>query len=241
MPTSEEPKQNMTAKPSFSGTISELAEPRGNGRMLSLADQVYARLHEAIITGRLEPGARIVEMAVAAEMGTSQGPVREALQRLESEGLVVRQARSATFVASLSNEELLEIFTVRSKIEQLAIQHLAETITMEQLAQLQQMVEAMCKAGENDDMPGFAHWDGLFHRAICEWSERTILCKALQPLYIQIERFINQNHRKYFSSIRQIAETHLPIIEALSRHDKEQCARAIDEHIMLVWNRVAAT
>lgn len=232
----------MARKSRVKSKIPKFVDGGGRGkRLLSLADQVYAHLYEAIITGKLEPGARIIEMDVAAEMGTSQGTVREALQRLESDALVIRQARSGTFVASLSTEELYEIFLARSKIEQLAIQHLAENITTEQLNQLEQIIEAMRTAAENDDMPGFARWDGIFHEAICEFSGRTILNKALQPLHIQIERFINQNHRKYFSSIQEIAETHYPILEALSRQDKAECARVIDEHIMLVWHRMVAS
>ena len=90
-------------------------------RVRSLADQVYERLRADIITGRLEPDARIVELEVAQTMGTSQGPVREALQRLEREGLVRRQAHSATFVTRVSNDEIYELFCIRAVIEGFAV------------------------------------------------------------------------------------------------------------------------
>ena len=85
-----------------------------NTKLASLPDQVYDYLRTAIICAELPPGEKLVELEIAAQMGTSQGPVREALQRLEHDGLVERRARSATFVTSISIDEMYELFSVRS-------------------------------------------------------------------------------------------------------------------------------
>jgi DNA-binding GntR family transcriptional regulator len=93
----------------------KLFHPRRTVR--SLADQVYAYLRTAIISEQLAPNARIVELEIANTMGTSQGPVREALQRLEREGLVTKQPHSAIFVTTVSIDEMYELFSIRSVIE----------------------------------------------------------------------------------------------------------------------------
>src|SRR5215470_12665444 len=86
-------------------------------KIASLPDQVYEHLRRAIISAELPPGEKLIELEIAAQMGTSQGPVREALQRLERDGLVERRARSATFVTSISPDEMYELFSIRSVIE----------------------------------------------------------------------------------------------------------------------------
>ena len=75
-------------------------------KLKSLGDQVYEQLRSNIVSGELKPGDRIVELEIATMMGTSQAPVREALQQLEREGLVLRQARSATYVTRTSVNEI---------------------------------------------------------------------------------------------------------------------------------------
>src|SRR5690348_5539241 len=98
-------------------------------KIASLPDQVYEHLRRAIISAELRPGEKLIELEIAAQMGTSQGPVREALQRLEHDGLVERRARSATFVNSISTDEMYELFLVRSTIEGFAIQRTMHHIT----------------------------------------------------------------------------------------------------------------
>src|SRR5689334_25352885 len=98
-------------------------------KLTSLADQVYGRLRLDIICGDLRAGEKLVELEIAAQMGTSQGPVREALQRLERDGLVERHARSASFVTAVSMDEMYELCMIRSTIEVFAIRRTAQTIT----------------------------------------------------------------------------------------------------------------
>src|SRR5688500_17195627 len=103
-------------------------------RLVSLSDQVYEHLRLAIICQELPPGEKLVELDIAAQRGTSQGPVREALQRLERDGLVQRRARSATFVTPISMDEVYEMFSIRCDIEVFAAKRTAKHITSEQCA-----------------------------------------------------------------------------------------------------------
>jgi DNA-binding GntR family transcriptional regulator len=209
--------------------------------MKSLADQIYERLRMDIITGVLKPNQRIVELDIAERMGTSQGPVREALHRLERDGLVYRQARSSTRVTSATRDEILELFTIRSLIESFAIKRVAPIITAEQIQELAFLVEKMMRAGSQGDMFSLTESDMLFHRQICAWSGNSALRRAWEPLYGQIQRFVVQTHEQYFDSLTDLVATHYPIIEALKAGQAEEASRIIQEHVMLIWSKLERT
>lgn len=213
--------------PSNSGVIRE-----------SLADQVWRQLRRAIISGELKPGDRLVELEIAGQMGTSQGPVREALQRLEQDGLVNRHSRSATYVTDISTEEVHELSLVRKAVESLAIRRTARVITPEQCDELGSLVEQMREAGRAGDMPLLADVDMEFHRRLCEWSGSITLLRAWMPLYSQIQRFVVKTHPTIFSNLVEIADLHEPIIEALRQAQPDQAAEAVEKHIILIWRQL---
>jgi DNA-binding GntR family transcriptional regulator len=204
-------------------------------KVTSLADQVHEYLRHAIISGELAPGEKLVELDIARRMSTSQGPVREALQRLERDGLVERKARSATFVTSLLTDEMYELFAVRAEIERFTIRHTAQCITSEQCDTLEEMIQAMRQAAGEGNLIRLAEYDLAFHRSIIEWSGRGNLLRAWTPLSHQVERFIVQTHPIYFPDSIEIAMRHNDILNPLKNHDAEGAAQAIQEHIMLIW------
>ncbi len=207
-------------------------------KLSSLADQIYDYLRAAIIRGQLAAGEKLVELDIAAEMGTSQGPVREALQRLERDGLVERQARSATFVSSISTEEMYELFSIRCLVECFAIRRPIQHITPRQCDELQELVEQMGTAGRLNDILALAEHDMQFHRRICEWSESRPLLRAWVPLFSQIQRFVVQTHTEYFPDLVALAGTHRPIVDVLRSGDAENAARVVQDHIMLIWSMI---
>lgn len=209
-------------------------------RAKPLAVKVYEQLRTAIIREELPPGARLVELDLASRLGTSQGPVREALQRLEREGLVRRHAHSATFVTEVSDEEMYELSCIRSLIERFAVKRALPSITPARCDELQALVERMHEAGDSNDMLAFTEHDLLFHRLLCQWSGSYSLLRAWDPLYSQIQRFVVHTHTRYFKSIHEIADIHLPLIAALRSGDLEQSQHEIDSHIMLIWSMMAA-
>jgi DNA-binding GntR family transcriptional regulator len=210
-------------------------------RAKPLSVQVYEQLRTAIIREELPPGARLVELDLAAQLGTSQGPIREALQRLEREGLVSRHAHSASFVTELSDEEMYELFCIRSVIERFAVKRALPALTGSQCDELEALVERMREAGRNNDMLAFTEQDLLFHRRICEWSGSYSLLRAWDPLYSQIQRFVIHTHNRYFKGIREIADTHLPILAALRSGDLERSQQEIHAHVMLIWSMMEAS
>jgi DNA-binding GntR family transcriptional regulator len=208
------------------------------GKLASLSDQVYEYLRLAIIRADLQPGEKLVELDIAAQMGTSQGPVREALQRLERDGLVERRARSATFVTSISTDEMYELFSIRSAIEGFAIRRTGQTITAAQCADLDELIQKMVQAGSQNEIIVLAEYDMQFHRRLVEWSGSAGLLRAWTPLSSQIERFIVESHPLYYPDFVEVGKRHQPIVEALGRRDIEGAAGAVQEHIMLIWSQI---
>jgi DNA-binding GntR family transcriptional regulator len=191
-----------------------------------------------IVAGELRPGTRLTELDIAAQMGMSQGPVREALQRLEQDGLVERRARSGTFVTSISREEMYEIFSVRSVVESFAILRAAPHITAARLSELAQLVDRMRAAGAAGDILTLSDHDLRFHMQICTWSAHPMLLRVWMPLFTQAQRFIVANHPHFFPDLVEVADTHQPILDAISGGTHETAAARMREHIMLIWSRI---
>ncbi len=200
-----------------------------------LSDQVYERLRAAIISEELSPGTKLVELELASQMGTSQGPVREALQRLERDGLVEHRARSATFVTTISTDEMYELFSVRSQIEGFAIRRTIQKITPDQCTELNGLILKMEQAGSVRDMVSLAQYDMQFHRNLIEWSGSTGLLRAWTSLSSQIQRFLVQSHPVYFPDFAEVGTRHQPIVDALGRRDSEAAVKKVQENIMLIW------
>ena len=211
---------------------------RRYSKIASLPDQVYEHLRRAIISAELQPGEKLIELEIAAQMGTSQGPVREALQRLEHDGLVERRARSATFVTSISIDEMYELFLVRSTIEGFAVQRAIHKITPDQCRMLEDLIEKMAQAGSRNEMPTLAEYDMQFHRHLVEWSKSASLLRVWTALSNQIQRFIVQSHIEHYLDFVEIGMRHQPIVDTLCQQDSAGALNAVQEHIMLIWSKI---
>ena len=209
-----------------------------NRKLASLPDQVYEYLRHAIICAQLPSGEKLVELEIATQMGTSQGPVREALQRLERDGLVERRARSATFVTHISIDEMYELFSIRSEIEGFAARRTAQVITAEQCDLLDDLIQKMVEVGNQKEIVTLAEYDMQFHRYIVEWSGSTNFIRVWTPLSNQIQRFIVMTHPEHYPDYVEIGARHQTIVDALRQHDSEASARAVQEHIMLIWPKI---
>jgi DNA-binding GntR family transcriptional regulator len=206
----------------------------------SIADRVWQRLRLEIIHGDLPPGTRLLELELAESMGVSQGTIREALKRLETDALVERKARTASYVTPLLLDEMHELFTIRSVVEGVAARRTAQRITPAQGDELADMVAAMRDAAATGDLALLVDYDLKFHETICEWSASKTLLRSWMPLYSQIQRFITQTHPRYFADLKEIPDTHDGIVAAMRRNDPDEAARVIQEHIMLIWSRIGS-
>jgi len=193
-----------------------------------LSDQVKDRLLQAILDGRYPPGARIVETRVARELGTSQAPVREALRDLEALGVVETTAFRGARVRRPSAAELLEAFVVRSELESLAARLAIPRITETDLETMEGHIADMQRSADAGDAHAEAMADAAFHGLIIERSGNGTLMRVWQTLepfsrtYITIEAPGTDR--------RQIADRHLPVLDAFRRRDTDLATTVLRRH-----------
>jgi len=195
-----------------------------------LADQVRDHLLEGILNGRFPPHSRIVETAVARELGTSQAPVREALRGLEGIGIVQISPFRGARVRRPTRPELLDAYTVRSALEVLGARLAVPRMSDADVAELLAYGGAMDTAAQAGDGRAVAEADARFH-------ERIVVLAA-NPTLLRVWRSLEPYSRTYISLVvpgadpEWSAHLHTPILEALRRRDGAGVERAIETHFL---------
>jgi DNA-binding GntR family transcriptional regulator len=193
-------------------------------------DAIYTTLKRRIVLNELRPGVTLTELAVAADLGSSQGPVREALMRLQEDGLVLRSGHRGTSVTPLNPEEAEEILALRRRIEVRAAPRAVRAVDAAALARLTHLREHMDAAAEAGDEYGLIELDTEFHLAIFRLAE----LRALEQILV---RCILHSHRQKLWEPRHrrpLAETaarHDALLELVKARDGEALARALGLHI----------
>src|SRR5438445_4793912 len=140
---------------------------------LTLWQRVYDHLREEILAGRLKPGAELAEVPLSEQLGVSRGPLREAIGRLAAEGLVTVRPRRGAVVRSLSKEEFLELYQVREALETMAVRLAVPKLEPDDVAQLEQLIEAMSGHAERDEVTEFFAANLAFHGRLFAASGNT--------------------------------------------------------------------
>ncbi|HEV8250144.1 MAG TPA: GntR family transcriptional regulator [Gaiellaceae bacterium] len=190
-----------------------------------LRDQVKEILLERILSGDYAPGDRLVETRIAKELGTSQAPVREALRELELLRFVESAPFRGSWVREVSEEELGEIYPVRAAIEEVAARAAAVRLDGE-VAALEAEIDAMRNAADLHDQ---VEHDVRFHRLIVEASGNRTLAEVWDSLRVEARTVITAV--KTGIDRKEIAEMHVPIVEALRQRDPQRAGRAVREHV----------
>jgi DNA-binding GntR family transcriptional regulator len=202
-----------------------------------LADQVKERLLEAILDGSYPPDSRIVETAVAKDLGTSQAPVREALRGLEALGIVEIIPFRGARVRRLDSAELLEAYIVRSAIEVLGARLAMARLTDDDVAALQTIGADMRRAAEEGDGRALAVVDASLHEKLIELAGNGTL--------LRVWRSLEPMSRTYITLVgpgsdpQWTAALHDPILHAIESRDTEAVVRAIERHFDEVRERLA--
>ena len=196
----------------------------------SITEKVVTALRTAILSGNLGPGTRLIEAELADQLGVSRAPVREAFRILEPEGLVVLEATKGAFVAEVSENDLREIFTVRSVLEGLAMRLVAEHITENELAKLSHIVEQMEEAARHRDAERVLELDLEFHEQIWSLSGHSRLQEILSHMLGPIRMFLALNTQVYEDLVDNAME-HVELLEALSSGEVKKAEKIMVEHI----------
>jgi DNA-binding GntR family transcriptional regulator len=203
-------------------------------RRVVLKDRVSELIKNAILSGKLEAGDRIVEMKLAADLGVGTTAVREALFELEAQGFVTRLTNKGTFVTQLSKEDVAQILTVRRELEGLAVQLLEERATEEHIASMRRIVGEMRTFAGDNDIQSFYRADLEFHRTIWSLAGNRHLAKALDITVVPLFAFfIMKNPSDSVSQLIDSAEWHWRVVEAIANKEN---ARACMESALQFFN-----
>ena len=197
---------------------------------LPLRDVVFNTLRQAILRGELQPGERLMEIQLAQRLGVSRTPVREAIRKLELEGLVLMIPRRGAEVAEITRQVLEDVLEVRAALEELAVKDACEHITDEQLQDLKKAANEFKRSLEGTDLVACAEADIHFHEIIYAATNNKRLVQMLNNLREQMYRYRMEN-LKDKRTYRTLVEEHDAIRRALKKHDKEKAGAAINVHI----------
>jgi len=198
---------------------------------LPLRDVVFNTLRRAILKGELEPGERLMEIALANKLGVSRTPIREAIRKLELEGLVIMIPRKGAEVADITEKSLRDVLEVRKALEELAVQLACEKITQEELEELE-------KAGENfkkvlkrsKDITEVAEADVRFHDVIYMATDNHKLIHLLNKLREQMYRY-RVEYLKNPDVHEQLTQEHEEIVYHIKRREKVEATAVTCQHI----------
>lgn len=203
-----------------------------------LVGQVARILTQAIIRGRLSPGAKVVEAAVARELGISRAPVREAARLLEQQGLLVANPRRGFFVRKLEATDIDEIYDLRICVECHAAVRAAKALTDETRDALRRQMAVLYETADLDDPARQVEEDYKFHRLICEIAGSRRLLRLFDDLASELRMVIGLIGRLY-DDPRHIAQTHEAVLEAIEKGHPERITAQLDWHIRDAWREVA--
>ena len=181
----------------------------------------------SILEGEFGPGARLIEMNIAKEYGTSQGPVREALRELEMLGFVRSEPHRGTYVRDPWQRGMLELYDVRAALEELAAR-LATPRLSEDVSALQAEVDGMSDAAARDDVQGVIEHSEGFHRLIVEASDNKLLETMWSSLGITDHTALTMVTLDVDMAV--VAESHQPIVDAIAAGDVELACEVSREH-----------
>ena len=195
-----------------------------------LRELVCENIRQAIVDGTFSPGERLMEIQLADEMGVSRTPVREAIRKLELEGLVVMIPRRGTYVADISIKDITEIYEVRTSLDVLAAGLAAERITDEELAQLNRLLMEMSKHVANMDMDKLVELDTEFHNVLYTAARN----ERLSTIIINLREQLTGIRGRSMSAPGRLVETmdeHRVLVECVAARNVEAAQGAARVHL----------
>ena len=197
---------------------------------LPLRDVVFNTLRKAILRGELKPGERLMEIQLANKLGVSRTPIREAIRKLELEGLVLMIPRKGAEVAQITEKNMQDVLEVRKALEELSVQLACERITPEQGEEMKMAAEDFRKVLKSGDVTKIAEADVKFHDIIFAATNNQRLITLLNNLREQMYRF-RVEYLKQKECYPQLLEEHDKLIALISGGEVEEACELMGCHI----------
>jgi DNA-binding GntR family transcriptional regulator len=204
---------------------------------LTLSEQIKEQLIEDIFHHKYQAGDKIVESALAKELGVSQASVREALRSLIAMGFLESEPYKGITVRELTHKDLWEVYTVRAALESLAGELAAHRITDEQLDRLSDITEQMIEAGKAGDIAKRSRLNIEFHRTVMKASGNKLILKLFE--FMQFDSWSLMTSNLSTMDSVEIAVRHRDVIDALRSRDPKHAAERMREHIETAGKPIA--
>lgn len=213
----------LAAQPALSRTVSE---------------QVHAFIQRALLSGQLNPGDRLAEGELAAALGISRTPIREALRQLESDGLVVVLPHRGTYVRTLDPRRGRQLYEARLLLEPTAARAAAARITDQQLQALRPLLDSAVNDANAGDMGGASVDNEVFHATVFKIAGNDVLLELWTKIFAEWQLFRVCAWRKMPQRPRAVAAEHTALYEALAARDEDRAADLMTEHLANAWSYV---
>lgn len=203
----------------------------------SLEQSVFLKLEEEILNGELKKGEILTELSLSSRLGVSRTPIRAALHHLAEEGLIMLEANRGATVLGVSESDLLDIYTIRMRLEGLASSEAAKNISKDALSELRESVELSEFYIKRKDAERLKELDTRFHEIIYLASSNMRLEKVLSELHRNI-RVYRKLSLSVSERLEKSVEEHREILTAIESGDSEEADRLMTEHIRSALNSV---
>ncbi|MBQ7391516.1 MAG: GntR family transcriptional regulator [Clostridia bacterium] len=198
-------------------------------KTISLAEQVFERLENDILTGKYQRGEILTEMRLVTDLGVSRTPVREALRRLEQEHIIEFTSKGILIIG-VTEKDLKDIFDIRLRIEGMASAFAADNMTHSQLAELKETLELQEFYVSKQDPERIKMMDSRFHQLIYRYCGSAVLNDTLLPLHKKVQKYRRasvENNSRALQSARE----HRAIFEAIEARNAALAEKYTTEHI----------
>ena len=199
--------------------------------MLSLSERAYRRLRDAITGGTLAPHTPVSERTLALQLGISAQPVREAMRRLETEGMIVTAPRRGSTIADFSVDRLEEMGLIRIGLEGTAAAILAHRATEEQVTRLRDQMQMMAHYTRNANLVGLAEGNQGFHEILHECTGNVLLIRTLEAVRAYEQYGRDRNLRSWPGEPARALREHGAILAAIRAHNPDLAQQRMRDHV----------
>lgn len=197
---------------------------------LTLKDRVVLYIRQAILSGQLKPGDRIIPGEIAEKLGISRGPIREALRELEKESLVRSTPYKGTFVTTMTEKEVEEICSIRGLLEGFAVRLAIGHITQKHVKQIEEILKRMDQFANRGDAFGVAQTELEFHSWILKSANHTLLYKTWADTNTQITSLFVTFQNKLNISLKEVVKRHYDLLYPIMERNIDQAYHAVLNH-----------
>jgi len=195
-----------------------------------LREIVFNTMRHAIIEGDFKPGQRLMEVQLAEQMGVSRTPVREAIRKLELEGLVIMVPRKGAYVAGLSSEDIKDVVEIRAILEGFAAKQASYNYTPQDIKQLEAVFKNFEQAVLENSIVDLINYDTEFHEVIYKIANNTKLIQISNALREQVQRYrvayFTQTHRTDI-----LLKEHRSMLDAIINKDGNRAREIAEQHV----------